>query len=138
LGKVAQIFPSAEGETRQIRVEIEVDGKESLPLGSFARAHFSKTISTGNAIIPLQSVLDLTGEKPFIFIVENGTAKKVFARLGQANGTHIEVLEPLKGGEQVVVEGQNYLADGAKVRVVEEGNSSGEPPKSTETEDVAG
>ena len=50
-------------------------------------------------------------------MVEGGKAKEQLVRIGSKYGEFMEIVEGLKGGEQLVVVGQNNLAEGVKVNV---------------------
>jgi len=52
-----------------------------------------------------------------VFVVEGDKAKELFVRVGGKYGEMIEVVEGLKGGENLVVVGQNNLAEGVKLHV---------------------
>ncbi len=116
--KVTQIFPSAERESRLYEVVLEVKGESQLPVGGFAKVHFRKVMATDKVILPVKAILGVTTENPFVFEVKGDRASRVEVELGRQNGKQVEIVSPLKGGELIVVEGQNYLTDGAKVEVI--------------------
>jgi N-acyl-D-aspartate/D-glutamate deacylase len=66
---------------------------------------------------PRVALLDTDGTSN-VFVVSNGKAEQRAIKTGLSNAGRIEVLEGLKGAEQVVVVGQNGLKDGNPVRVV--------------------
>jgi multidrug efflux pump subunit AcrA (membrane-fusion protein) len=53
----------------------------------------------------------------FVYVVENGKAVKRTVSLGLKNTTMIEVLEGLKEGDQVIVEGNYGLVEGTPVEI---------------------
>lgn len=132
VGTITLISPSADEESKQYKVEVQVRG-QSLPIGSFARVTFENTISSGHVVIPISAVVNLTEGTPFVFTVLNGAAKRMPVKLGSENGVDIEVLSPLKGGELLVVEGQSYLSDGVPVRIVEESGDSSSAESTSST-----
>ena len=53
----------------------------------------------------------------FVYLVEGGKAKRVPVKVGRPAGTLVKLDSGLVGGEQVIIEGQNRLQDGAKVEL---------------------
>ena len=75
-------------------------------------------------VVPYQSVLKLTGSNDrYVFINDNGTARRVAVTLGQRFDDRIEIIpveaDALKAGDQLVVTGQARLVDGATLEIVE-------------------
>ena len=63
------------------------------------------------------ALLDTDGSSN-VFVVTAGKAEQRAIKTGLNNAGRIEIIEGLKGNEQVVVVGQNGLKDGNPVRVV--------------------
>jgi len=63
-----------------------------------------------------------------VFVVNGAEAHEKPVKLGNKYGELAEVTEGLTEGEQVVVAGQQNLADGAKVRI----QATGAPPAQPE------
>jgi membrane fusion protein (multidrug efflux system) len=72
------------------------------------------------AIVPEQG-------RVFVFVVENGQATRREVKLGKRRPGEVEVVEGLKEGERVVVEGTQNLRDGGPVR--EQANSAQAEPE---------
>jgi multidrug efflux pump subunit AcrA (membrane-fusion protein) len=53
-----------------------------------------------------------------VYVVNAGKAEQRPVKTGLSNAGKVEIIEGLKGGEQIVVVGQNGLKDGNPVRVV--------------------
>jgi multidrug efflux pump subunit AcrA (membrane-fusion protein) len=58
---------------------------------------------------------------PFAFTVDarSSVVSRVRVRTGERIGEVVEVLQGLKLGQQVVVQGAGFLADGDRVRVID-------------------
>ena len=54
-----------------------------------------------------------------MFINDNGSAKKVPVVTGKSSGIEIEIVEGLKAGDELIVEGQMLLEDGKKIKIIE-------------------
>ena len=57
------------------------------------------------------------GDEPYVFVVQGGKVERRAIRTAPAAGEDVAVVSGLSGGEQVVVEGPEQLADGYKVKV---------------------
>ena len=85
--------------------------------------YVTTTIGLGKAnalIIPYQAVEKLVGANDrYVFVVEEGRAKRVSVTLGQRFDQDIEIIAPeIVSGVEVVTTGQHKLVDGVKVNVV--------------------
>jgi membrane fusion protein (multidrug efflux system) len=116
-GKLSVIYPNLEERTRSLQAEALVPNPQMLlKPGLFARV----TLYTGGAvdkvIVPITALL-YENNKVKVFVVEGDQAKERFVQVGGKYGEYMELAEGLKGGEQLVVVGQNNLAEGVKVNV---------------------
>jgi membrane fusion protein, multidrug efflux system len=116
-GNLRVIYPNLEERTRTLQSEaLVMNPGMLLKPGLFARV----TLYTGPAeekvIVPITALL-YENNKVKIFVIEGDKAKERFVRIGSKYGEMIEIVEGLKGGEQLVVVGQNNLAEGVKVHV---------------------
>lgn len=66
--------------------------------------------------VPIEAVLDEVG-KSYVFIAENGKAKKVEVTTGQLTDTRAQVVSGISEGANVIVSGISGLKDGATIRV---------------------
>ena len=68
-------------------------------------------------VIPFTAV-QMTLEEPIVFVVKpDQTVEQRTVKLGQRENGEVIVLEGLKGGESIVIEGQMNLFTGAKIFV---------------------
>ena len=70
-------------------------------------------------VVPYQSVEKLIGSNErFVFINENGYAKRVSVKLGQRFDEQIEIIAPeIQPGVEYIYKGQSKLVDGVKIEV---------------------
>ena len=70
-------------------------------------------------VVPYQSVEKLIGSNErYVFINENGYAKRVSVKLGQRFDENIEIIAPeIKAGVEYISVGQHKLVDGVKIEV---------------------
>ena len=118
------VYPTIDpaSHTFQAKLNIPNNGEKIRP-GMYVRAHLA--IGEVDAIVvPYQSVLKLTGSNDrYVFVNNEGTARRVAVTLGQRYDDRIEVIPveagALKTGDQLVITGQARLVDGDKLDIVE-------------------
>jgi RND family efflux transporter MFP subunit len=62
--------------------------------------------------VPLEAVLDPSGQRPFVWRIRDGRAERAWLRLGRLLGAEVEVREGLAPGERVVIRGHERLLEG--------------------------
>lgn len=118
-GRIRRIFPAADPATRLVPVEVElVRGYErGARPGFLARVSFRLERREDVVVVPDAAVLSQGGQE-VVFVVENDRAHRRPVTTGMVSGDRVEIVESLRAGELVVVQGQTGLRDGAAVRVV--------------------
>lgn len=118
---VEVVYPTIDASSHTFQVKIMIpNGKNLLRPGMYV----TTTIGLGkaNAIVaPYQSVEKLVGANDrYVFLNENGRAKRVAVELGQRFDQNIEIIAPeIVDGVELVTIGQHKLVDGVKINVVE-------------------
>lgn len=116
-GKLNVIYPSLEERTRTLQAEAQVPNPQmALKPGLFARVTLYTGPPSDKVVIPVTALL-YEGSKIKVFVIEGGKAREQFVKTGAKYGETMEITEGLKGGEQLVVVGQNNLAQGVKINV---------------------
>ena len=118
------VYPTVDpaSHTFQAKLNIPNSGEKIRP-GMYVRTHLA--IGEVDAIVvPYQSVLKLTGSNDrYVFVNDEGTARRVAVTLGQRYDDRIEVIPveagAIKAGDQLIVTGQARLVDGDKLEIVE-------------------
>ncbi|NPU85031.1 MAG: efflux RND transporter periplasmic adaptor subunit [Syntrophaceae bacterium] len=116
-GRLMSIYPSLDEKTRTLQAEAHIPNPQGLlKPGFFARVTLYTGPAKDTVVIPITSILYENALKK-VFLVEGDRAREVKIQIGGKYGESMAVLEGLQGGEQIVVVGQNTLADGVKVNV---------------------
>ncbi|MBA3070793.1 MAG: efflux RND transporter periplasmic adaptor subunit [Nitrospirae bacterium] len=116
-GKVSIIYPSLEERTRTLLIEAQVPNPAGiLKPGLFAHVILYTGAERNTVLVPIISLL-YEGETIKVFVVEGDRVKERIVKTGQKYGEMMEILEGVKGGEQVVTAGQQNLSEGVKVNV---------------------
>ena len=119
---VEVVYPTIDPTSHTFQVKIVIpNGKNLLRPGMYV----TTTIGLGKAktiVAPYQAVEKLVGANDrYVFVVENGRAKRVGVELGQRFDQNIELISPeIVDGVEMVVVGQHKLVDGVKLNVVSE------------------
>jgi RND family efflux transporter MFP subunit len=72
--------------------------------------------SKPKVLIPRAAVRH-AADQPYVFVVQDNRVERRAIKTGPASGEDVSVVSGLSGGEQIVVEGPDQLADGYKVKV---------------------
>jgi len=119
---VEVVYPTIDATSHTFQVKIVIpNGKNLLRPGMYV----TTTIGLGKAntiVAPYQAVEKLVGANDrYVFINENGRAKRVAVELGQRFDQEIELISPdIVPGVEMVTTGQHKLVDGVKLNVVKD------------------
>lgn len=116
-GKVRAIAPSANEQTRNILVYVDLPRHKDLKAGTFARGVF--VLGQSEALtVPTPAIVVRDGSN-FVFVIDQaGQASAVKVQTGRRVGERVEVLQGLQGSERVAVQGAGFLNEGDLVKVV--------------------
>ena len=119
-GRISTINPMVDPVSRAFTVKVEIPNKDhKLKPGMFARVKIYPKIHKDALIVPFKSVMKREGNT-VVFIIDGNTVRLRAVTAGINNEREIEVIDGLKEGEEVVVEGHYGMADNTKVRVERE------------------
>jgi len=129
-GRVRDVLPAAEVETRTFYVRVQVpnpqgtvggglptapasgrDGTRPLRPGMFARCEITTARFSATAV-PRQAVTDQA-----VFVVRGGKAHLTRVTLGVEQGDLVQAISGVAAGDKVVITGQHRLRDGDKVNL---------------------
>lgn len=111
----SRVDPLSRTLTAQARIE-NPDGR--IRPGQFLNV--SVTLRSRSALlIPEQAVLT-RGRDKFVFIDEDGQARRRALTLGSRQAGQVEVIEGLESADRVIITGQDNLDDGDRLRILED------------------
>ncbi|QZY55737.1 efflux RND transporter periplasmic adaptor subunit [Crassaminicella profunda] len=116
-GKVANIGPEPDGQTKTYPVKILLDNPENkLKSGMFAAVEIIIDTHTSTLAVPKKAVIK-ENEKSYIFIQKDEKAVKKEVKIGFEKDDYYEIIEAINKGEKVIVVGNEKLEDGSIVKV---------------------
>jgi RND family efflux transporter MFP subunit len=118
-GKVSAISPIVNPEYKTCKVFVDVENpEEELKPGMHAEVEIAAEIHKNKLLVPQDAILTRSRRK-LLFVVEDGLAKWRYVEIGLENEDFAEILDGVKAGEQVIIEGHFTLAHDARVNIVE-------------------
>jgi membrane fusion protein, multidrug efflux system len=115
-GKVDFVDPVVQLPGRTIMVKASAPNpRRELQAGMFIEARLATAVRPDAVVIPEDAVLPLQGSN-IVWVVTNGKATKRQVQLGVRTPGFVEVKNGVETNEQVVVGGQERLAEGAPVQ----------------------
>jgi RND family efflux transporter MFP subunit len=116
-GQVKAISPVINPQDKTCNVIIDVaNPEEEIKPGMHVEVEIAAEIHKDKLLIPQDAVLVRSGRK-LAFVVEEGLAKWRYIDVGLENEDYAEVLDGVKEGEPVIIEGHFTLAHDARVRI---------------------
>ncbi len=113
-GTVTVVNTTADPLSKKFRVEVMVDNPDlALRPGTFGSCVFEVSTRDNALVVPQKAILD----NQYVFLVQGTRAVKKDVVLGLRNAELIEIKDGLKEGDQVIVEGNYGLLDGAEIEI---------------------
>ena len=113
------VYPTIDAASHTFQCKVVIpNANEKLRPGMYV----TTTLGLGKEntiVVPYQSVEKLIGSNErYVFINENGYAKRVSVKLGQRFDEQIEIIAPeIQPGVEYIYKGQSKLVDGVKIEV---------------------
>jgi HlyD family secretion protein len=114
-GRVREISPLVDADTRQATVRIDVPTQSGLKAGMYAEGH----INVGEIMaltVPAQAVIS-RDEKHSLFIVHGDQVESRLVTEGNRNSNFVQISSGLTAQDRVVLDGGGFLKDGDCVTV---------------------
>lgn len=119
-GEITAISPAADERTMSYLTKIKVTNKDyKIKPGMFLDVIFETDKIKDALLIPIEAVINYEDENYVFVLNEENKAQKVLVTLGINNGKDIQILSGLKKEDKVIVEGQNFVEDDSKIKIVE-------------------
>lgn len=117
-GQTHFLAPAPTTRARLYTLELAVDNSSRAILpGMFFRADIIKKTVDDALVVPFYSVISRSNEH-FVFVENDGTAHKRNVRLGIMENWMVEIVDGLKAGDNLIIEGHRDIEDGQNIKVV--------------------
>ncbi|PID59004.1 MAG: efflux transporter periplasmic adaptor subunit [Ignavibacteriae bacterium] len=117
-GKVTQVDMAMNPYTQSFNADIVFDNS-ARKMKAGVTADITIQSGSNKKIISVdRKNLIADGKEFFAFTLNNGIAKKVKLKVGKKSGVFVEVLEGLNIGDKIIIEGQMFLDDNTKVKII--------------------
>ena len=115
-GNVSLIYPTIDPNSRTFKVEITVNNKDGrIRPGMFARVQANYGTNT-RVVVPDRAIIKQTGSGDrYVYVYKNGKVSFNKVELGQRLDNRYELMSGVETNSQVVVSGQNSIANGIEV-----------------------
>ena len=119
-GKVSLVYPTIDAATHTFPVEITLaNANKSVRPGMFARVTMNFG-SKNHVVVPDMAIVKRAGSGDrYVYVYNNGKVSYNKVELGRRMGTEYELVSGVDNNSQVVIAGQNRLADGVEVEVIQ-------------------
>jgi membrane fusion protein (multidrug efflux system) len=107
--------------SRSFGIEIKLPHNKEYRPNMTAVLQIANYSKAGAIIIPVNSI-QKSDEGDYVYVNENGFAKRKPITEGKTSGGFTEVKSGLSSGEQLITEGASEIGDGDKVSILKSGN----------------
>jgi len=117
-GRVIEVSPAVEAETRSAKVRIRVDNPAGrLRAGMFAEGQILTGVTAQAIVVPAAAVYrdDRSAQTAFLYVAENNRAVRRKVRIGRELDGKLEIVEGLKPGDILLAEQSIEIAEGVRV-----------------------
>lgn len=117
-GKIAAVPPSVDPRTKSFLVTIEIQNPgHEIKGGMYAEVALVVARQVEALAVPQFAIVN-RDDAQVVFVVVDGKAQAREVEVGLTLGNLAEIISGLEAGEEVIVEGQYAVSDGAAVEVV--------------------
>lgn len=117
-GRVIEVNPAVEAETRSARIRVHVDNNNGkLKAGMFAEGEIQTGVAQQAILVPASAVYreDRLASDSSVFLIEAGKAVRRTVQIGREHDGTLEIISGLRAGDVVVAEQSIELAEGTRV-----------------------
>jgi RND family efflux transporter MFP subunit len=117
-GTVQTMDLSADTTSRVFNCKVKLDNSDkSLLPGVYAKVQLDSAVKTEVITVPVNALVGNEGDY-YVFINNNGTAKKTKVTIGEADNNNVEVTSGVKDGDQIICSNTSTLQDGDAIDVI--------------------
>jgi len=113
---ISRVAYSLSSMTKTMTVQIDIENEDlSIRPGMYATVRIQKSGYQGALSVPNEAIGNIKGQS-FVFVVEDGTVRKVNVKTGTRDQYFTELLDAdVDSTDQIVIRGKEFCSDGATV-----------------------
>ena len=119
--KVTFAAKAIDPTSRSFAVEIKLPSKKNLRPNMTAIIKIAD-YSKKNAIVVPVKAIQKSDDGDYVFVADNGEAKRKNIKVGATYGGQTEILSGLKSGDKLITAGAEDIEDGDKIKVTQAGS----------------
>jgi RND family efflux transporter MFP subunit len=116
IAKIAEIQPGVNRNNRALTVIVDFTNPGDWRPGASVRADVVLETRPAALMVP-QIAIVRRPAGDVLYVISGDTVREQPVRRGQRNGNMVEIVEGLKGGEKIAVDGAGFLTNGAKIAI---------------------
>ncbi len=117
-GKISQISPAIDADTRSFRAVVTINNpKLLLRPGMFAKGEIVVASANGTIVIPKEVILSKQKGNT-VYVIDKGLAVERILAFGLENPNEVQIISGLNMNERLVVKGFETLRNRSKVKVI--------------------
>lgn len=121
-GELIELGTRIDELSRSLPVRAMIDNADGrLRPGQFMSV--SLTLRERQALVVPEQAVMVRGDEKYVFVAEDGIARRVSITLGSRMPGHVEIANGLTPEDAVVVTGQDRLSSGDRIRVIDDENA---------------
>ncbi|MCS3432921.1 efflux RND transporter periplasmic adaptor subunit [Klebsiella sp. BIGb0407] len=114
---------SVDASTGDVVMRLQVDNSDRTLLpGMYVQAKISRLLEQNGLVVPRETLVR-EGDKTYVWLNDEGKAKRVEVEAGEAIGSHFWIKNGLKAGDQLVVKGMSRLQEGVSLHLAQDAQS---------------
>ena len=90
---------------------------QKIATGLMGSISINKKDAVATTVIPLEALVEANANRGFVYVVNNGKAKRLAVNVAYLLGDRVVIVSGLEGQTQVVAAGAMYLSEGVKVSI---------------------
>lgn len=119
-GKIVFVSPAMEEGTKRYQVRLSLEeGDDTVKAGLFAHTAVDILQRPQTIFVPQSAVLSRNGHQYVFVVLPDGTVEQRMVKIGLLNDEAEEIIEGVSVGDKVVLNNQDKLQTGMKVKVAE-------------------
>lgn len=126
-GRVSEVRPLVGSGNRSFDAIVEVGNPGAWKAGASVSGQVVVETHVGAVMVPEQSVV-LRPAGTVVYVIANGQAEQRLVKTGIKDRGQVEILEGLRAGESVALDGAGFLSDKAAVQIQQNASAKTDKP----------